>query len=274
MTQFNHTTLAVIFIDNGTQTTNDTSTPSQYGQYFYNFTNITQNQSNTTTTNDTNTTINFNFQSQTLQTWQTEFIIDKYHQTLRNFLFSDIKEKIRPNCLNNLPLFISFSPHHKSGSFVSRRIKWQLLKYCNIIENSKSSYSYPTIRHANKLNKYIQNTTKLKYNFIHATFDNISNNNITSNDTYNYINSEYNAVRDLISKLKFDFNDLYSYEYFARLTHWPLNFPNINYFINNYYSNIILLNYIRSPLNIIISGFHYHSDCRQEPWIDCKFIYY
>lgn len=60
-------------------------------------------------------------------------------------------------------------------------------------------------------------------------------------------------------------------EYFGKTTHWPRQIPNYQFFADAFGLNYILLHFIRSPLNIIISAFNYHKGCFQERWLDCKF---
>ena len=58
--------------------------------------------------------------------------------------------------------------------------------------------------------------------------------------------------------------------YFARQKGWPLKFINTHYFDKYFVDNpIILLHFIRSPLNTIISGFNYHIQC-PESWTQCN----
>ena len=58
-------------------------------------------------------------------------------------------------------------------------------------------------------------------------------------------------------------------EYFHHHSHWPIDFVNIDYFEQYFNGNqIVLLHFVRDPLNTIISGFNYHRQC-PEQWTRC-----
>ena len=143
-----------------------------------------------------------------------------YHK-LRTAIFSKISvnNHITPNCLHNLPLFVNYGSHHKTGSQFSRLIFESIAKYCHI--NISTHIFSQTTRIGNDKNK----------------------------------NKHENPV---------------FMKYFGKSPHWPLSLPNIEFISRNYKQNLILLHFIRSPLNTIISGFNFHAQCWPEAWLKCQ----
>ena len=82
----------------------------------------------------------------------------------------------------------------------------------------------------------------------------------------------------------FDISSQYNRDkfYFQHNNRWPLLFPDVNYFTKhkifgdytnrtNISTQIVLLSFVRSPLDTIISGFNYHSQC-PESWTKCAMV--
>ena len=160
-----------------------------------------------------------------------------YTSALRGYVFGSIKDTMNPICYQYLPLFIGFDKHHKTGTRFAKDLVSTIRKFCDI----GGYYRMPL----NFNQRLTQNT---KY------YDKYKN-------SINAYVPAYDKNDELVSK----------YRYFSEYRHWPIYFGNINYYINQYTSqnSIILLNFIRSPLNILISGFKYHLSC-PEPWTSCS----
>ena len=151
-------------------------------------------------------------------------------QKLRQAIFArvDLKNEMIPNCLNNLPLFVNYGSHHKTGSRFSRLIFESVFKYCGILNKRKLTQFHLIAQAKNFSSMATQNIKRI------------------TNDNFFFVS------------------------FFGKYPHWPLLLANNEYFVKNFKQNMILLNFIRSPLNVIISAFNYHKQCWQEAWLRCK----
>ena len=161
------------------------------------------------------------------------------------------------SCADNLPLFVSYSTHHKCGTVISGKIRQAILKYCHLRSRSRSK-STPTSKSKSR-SPPVQYDFDQLYQYI-VSNNNNNNDNNNSNQNSDYYQTYYRYFYSKRSR---------SLQYMTYQRHWPRSFPDTEIYKKYFDTNIVLIHYIRSPLDTIISGFNYHSSCDHEKWGRC-----
>lgn len=183
-----------------------------------------------------------------------------FEDYLRWKLFDSVKNKVNPICYKNLPLFVEFGSHHKTGYRFSRDLFESLFQFCHLpLRNQHARLTHMSRSQRNKMkmrmNQVKQNTSASDVTQF-AKSGVISMRNI-GNSGSNSNNHPFRSLHDA------------SRRYLHPNAHWPYEIPNINYFINNFNIPMILIHFIRSPLHTVVSGFNYHAKC-PEKWLQCS----
>ena len=182
---------------------------------------------------------------------------NEFSQNLRRLIFgSDSKSRVLQSCADNLPLFVSYSTHHKCGTVFSTKIRQAISRYCHFRSGSATvQYDF------NQLYQYIVSNNQLQLHNTNNNANNTNDDNINTDE-----NSDYDQIYNTYFLHK---RSSSSQHYMPYGRHWPRSFPDAEIYKKYFDTNIVLIHYIRSPLDTIISGFNYHSSCDHEKWGRC-----